>query len=83
MSLIDYSKKFKPGDKVVVSDGTPMPPKHHRRKLSEWKVNNYTGTVYSASEGEINIDSIGNGIIIRCYTPAYSSHLTFEPLKEV
>ncbi len=82
MSLTNYSEIFKPGDKVRVSDGKPTPPKHHSKKVDSWKNNNYVGTVYSAKVGEINIDSIGNGIIIRCYNQAYSSHLTFEPVTE-
>jgi hypothetical protein len=81
MSLIDYSKIFKPGDKVKVSDGKPMPPLHHKKKLATWKCDNYIGTVYSASVGEINIDALGKGIIIRRYDQAYSSHLIFEPVE--
>ena len=36
---------IKVGDTVARMDGTPRPPKHHTRKVRNWRNNNWTGVI--------------------------------------
>lgn len=40
------------GTQVTVSDGTPRPPERFKRKLADWKHNNYTGVVTEHTAGQ-------------------------------
>ena len=33
------------GTPVIVSDGKPRPPAHHKRKVRSWEARNYAGTL--------------------------------------
>lgn len=57
------------GQVVAVSDGTPMPPKHHTRKLSRWQSRNYRGYVdkvdnIGGMRPSVGVDSSGTGIMV-------------------
>lgn len=38
------------GQKVIVRDGTPQPPAHHKRKLRAWHGRNFAGTLAEYQE---------------------------------
>ena len=44
-----------PGDKVIVCDGKPKPPRHHSRKRADWKYSNFVGTVDEIDHGRIYV----------------------------
>ena len=46
---------IKPGDRVIVCDNTPKPPKHHTRKRREWGYRNFVGTVEEINYGRIHV----------------------------
>lgn len=45
-----HYSQFQVGDRVRASDSTPMPPKHHNKKLAKWKDRNFTGYVKEIEE---------------------------------
>lgn len=60
------------GDFVRVSDGTPKPPAHHKRKVTRWEGSNFTGWVHRIETGScyrIGIDKTGTGVMIHMLNP--------------
>lgn len=53
------SDLFRKGNRVIVTNGQPQPPKHHTRKLSRWKNENYIGTVAEDESDYIVIEPDG------------------------
>ena len=52
------------GTPVHISDGTPRPPAHHRKKLESWQFYNRDGFIH-ADEGEyVTIDFTGKGCAV-------------------
>jgi hypothetical protein len=69
-SIEDF-KALKKGDKIHVSDGTPQPPKHHKKKLRTWVCSNYTGFLYefgySCGRYEVKVAPSPGGMLVNCY----------------
>jgi len=52
---IDIDKLTK-GDRVLISDGLPKPPKHHTRKVADWERRNFIGVFERVdSQGYVTI----------------------------
>ncbi|MGR5451969.1 hypothetical protein ACP3V3_19845 [Vibrio sp. PNB22_3_1] len=46
------------GMKVAISDGTKMPPKHHVKKLREWRYRNTEGYVWGVDEETCTVEVV-------------------------
>ncbi|MBT0587971.1 hypothetical protein [Alteromonas oceanisediminis] len=69
-SISDF-EQVKKGTKILVSDSSPQPPKHHKRKLATWQCNNYTGFFWGAGHScgrfEVRIAVNPSGFLVNCY----------------
>lgn len=65
------------GDRVRVSDGTPQPPKHHKRKLAIWQMRNFDGYVWRVEPGRVAVDPTGSGMVVQV---CHLNEVSVEPL---
>lgn len=69
--------RFQKGDKVRVSNGLPMPPKHHTQKVRKWRWENFDGVIYGANRnGSYDVEPVQErairGVsIVHGYIPAH------------
>lgn len=52
---------FNKGDYVIVCDGKPEPPKHHKKKHRLWSLSNYNGWVWRDEGEKVIVDRDKNG----------------------
>ena len=71
------SRTFTRGQRVIVSDGTPEPPKHHTRKHASWSMRNYHGYFdrYDKLMDKVMVDESGKGVMCVGHHPNHVSKL--------
>lgn len=68
---------IKVGDPVTVSNGEPMPPKHHTKKLAGWGLFNFDGFVSSIDSDRVCVSRQPNGRVAIAQNP---KHVTLRSL---
>ena len=68
------------GKIVQVSDGTPMPPQHHKKKLKTWRQRNYTG-VLKEVKSDTRFGGPRAGVLVS--SSPYMTITNMEPLERV